>query len=359
MTAYVHIGTVKTGTTTIQQFLSSNDHLFLKKGYFYSKILRKNSIQHWNIISIMRFYFNIKKYSIFAEDFKQFKNEMDKHKHNIYIISTEGITWTFKSKETIVLFKKFMNDIGFVNIKIILYLRDTAKLLTSLASQEIKNGYKYNSYFLYPSDNPNFHTFDYKWLCESYSSVFGRENLIVRLFDQNEFYQGDLLKDFIHVIGLKWDENFAIPLKQNESLDLLGFEIQSRLNKCIFNKEMDNSIKRTVEKYLQDSNSKGLNFKPPKKTYQSYIDYFEESNEWVRKEFFPYKERLFPKEDLSNYKENYELKEMKPEYWDKIAEFIADIVKTKNQAIIDKEQIIQNQKNKIEILEQASGSLDK
>ncbi|EFO9431475.1 hypothetical protein PQO74_001617, partial [Campylobacter lari] len=79
---------------------------------------------------------------------------------------------------------------------------------------------------------------------------------------------------------------------------------------------------------------------------QSYIDYFEESNEWVRKEFFPHKERLFPKKDLSNYKENYELKEMKPEYWDRIAEFIAYIVKTKNQTIADKINIVQN-KDKI------------
>lgn len=78
---------------------------------------------------------------------------------------------------------------------------------------------------------------------------------------------------------------------------------------------------------------------------QSYIDYFEEPNEWVRKEFFPYKEKLFPKKDLASYKENYELKEMKPEYWDKIAEFISDIVKTKNQVIIDKENIIQNINN--------------
>ncbi|HFU2366100.1 TPA: hypothetical protein ACH5II_001311, partial [Campylobacter lari] len=57
------------------------------------------------------------------------------------------------------------------------------------------------------------------------------------------------------------------------------------------------------------------------------------------------KERLFPKKDLSNYKENYELKEMKPEYWDKIAEFIADIIKTKNKTIIEKDDIIQNLSN--------------
>ncbi|MCE7308680.1 hypothetical protein LZX40_08480, partial [Campylobacter coli] len=53
---------------------------------------------------------------------------------------------------------------------------------------------------------------------------------------------------------------------------------------------------------------------------------------------------------LSNYKENYELKEMKPEYWDKIAEFIADIVKTKNQAIQNKDNqiaTINNEKQKL------------
>ncbi|EOE2133049.1 hypothetical protein ACKCGC_001890 [Campylobacter coli] len=80
------------------------------------------------------------------------------------------------------------------------------------------------------------------------------------------------------------------------------------------------------------------------------MDYFEESNEWVRQEFFPHKERLFPKKDLTNYKENYELKEMKPEYWDRIAEFIADIVKTKNQAIQNKDNqiaTINNEKQKL------------
>ncbi|EOD6367830.1 alpha-2,3-sialyltransferase, partial [Campylobacter jejuni] len=97
-----------------------------------------------------------------------------------------------------------------------------------------------------------------------------------------------------------------------------------------------------------------LKFQPPKEIYQSYIDYFEESNEWVRKEFFPHKERLFPKKDMSTYKENYELREMKPEYWDKIAEFIADIIKIKNENILSlnqaleiKNQELSNQANQI------------
>ncbi|EOI2906469.1 alpha-2,3-sialyltransferase, partial [Campylobacter jejuni] len=91
-----------------------------------------------------------------------------------------------------------------------------------------------------------------------------------------------------------------------------------------------------------------------KKYYLEYYNFFKCHNEWVRKEFFPHKERLFPKKDMSTYKENYELREMKPEYWDKIAEFIADIIKIKNENILSlnqtleiKNQELSNQTNQI------------
>ncbi|HFZ5170194.1 TPA: hypothetical protein ACIK0Y_001792, partial [Campylobacter jejuni] len=147
-----------------------------------------------------------------------------------------------------------------------------------------------------------------------------------------------MLKDFVYNIGLQWDDKFQIPIKENETLDLIGFELLCRINRL--NPFMYKSRYFDVVEYFDRNCTNGnqyphLKFQPPKEIIQSYIDYFEKSNEWVRKEFFSHKERLFPKKDLSNYKENYELKEMKPEYWDKIAEFIADIVSSKNQTIQD------------------------
>ncbi|WP_209018910.1 hypothetical protein [Campylobacter coli] len=186
------------------------------------------------------------------------------------------------------------------------------------------------------------------------------------MFDKSEFYQGDLLKDFVHSIGLKWDNEFVIPPKQNESLDLIGVEILRRVNNLLplFVNEDRNYLRGDLNYFIQkyfSSKDLFLKFQPPKEIIQSYIDSFEESNEWVRKEFFPYKERLFPKQDLANYKENYELKEMKPEYWNKISEFIADIVKTKNQLITNKTTQIQNLnqaiKNKDELIQNTNNLL--
>ncbi|OOX96093.1 hypothetical protein BOQ03_05425 [Campylobacter coli] len=197
--------------------------------------------------------------------------------------------------------------------------------------EEYKLGYKKNLFHFH-------HICNHKQTLQWRGEVFGKENLIVRLFDKNEFYQGDLLKDFIHSIGLEWDDEFIILPKQNESLDLLGIDLLRRINKFLplFCNNARNIFRGDLHHFaIKHFTSKDphLKFQSPKEIIQSYIDYFEESNEWARKEFFPYKERLFPKKDLTDYKENYELKEMKPEYWDKIAELIADIVTTKNQTI--------------------------
>ena len=77
---------------------------------------------------------------------------------------------------------------------------------------------------------------------------------------------------------------------------------------------------------------------PKKEIYKAYIEYFEESNEWLRKEFFSHKESLFPKRDLSLYEENYYLKEIKAEHLDKIANFIVDFSKDRKRLLDSKDK---------------------
>ncbi|WP_231133867.1 hypothetical protein [Campylobacter coli] len=335
MIAYVHIGTPKTGTTTIQNFLFENRSKLKQNKFLYPLSIEKDK-QHWKLVTLSCEFQKNKINNYNNIFFDKLKSEIDDKITTIF--SSEGFVWSIEDKKNILGLKNLLISLGFTKIFILLYIRNPVDLMISFSSQDIKNAHQYISYETSPEKHFKRHNFDYKWICESWGEVFGKENLIVRLFDKNEFYQGDLLKDFIHSIGLEWNDEFIIPPKQNESLDLLGIELLKRTNKS-YKHLLPSTISGA---YLCTSKDPHLKFQPPKEVVQSYIDYFEESNEWVRKEFFPHKERLFPKKDLSNYKENYELKEMKPEYWDKIAEFIAYIVKTKNQTIIDKTNIIQN-----------------
>ncbi|EOU2823641.1 hypothetical protein L8W66_06105 [Campylobacter lari] len=369
MTAYVHIGTVKTGTTTIQKFLSNNKNILLEYRFKYSEVfftnckhddLAKLIIQEEHLSLKREVISNIKN-SEYKQQILKLKNEIDNNKDCKFLFSTEGISWLFSDEKFIQILQKLLYEIGFSKIYIVLYLRNTADLLASLSNQEIKNGHKEdNMYSLKVSPDKYFRTHSYnnQWLCQNYSKVFGKENLIIKIFDKNEFYQGDLLKDFIHSIGLKWNKRFVIPLIQNESIDLLGIELMQRINNFGlggFLGENSKSLRNFFMKFFRSKDC-DIKFQPPKAIVQSYLDYFEESNEWVRKEFFPHKERLFPKKDLSNYKENYELKEMKPEYWDRIAEFIADVVKKKNKIIEDNTNVIQKKDEIIKEKEQIINS---
>ncbi|MCW0223520.1 hypothetical protein OJP33_02170 [Campylobacter lari] len=367
MTAYVHIGTPKTGTTSIQDFLYLNREKLEIQNTIYANSIeshtrhnvlvnfcfefRNNS--NWEKISFER----ILKYRSRLKLFYALKEEVVQAKRD-FIFSTEGITWHFYDVKYIKILKKFFKELGFNRIILILYLRSTSDLLISLSTQLIKTNYSSIPCFINPWEYDRQYIFNNKWLCQKYSEIFGKENLIVRLFDKNEFFQRDLLKDFIYSIGLKWDDNFVLPLKQNESLDLIGVELCKALNNQNSNY---NEFMELYNKYFI-SKSSFIKFCPPKKIIQSYLAYFEESNEWVRKEFFPHKERLFSKKDLSNYKENYELKEMKPECWDRIAEFIADVVKKKNKIIEDNTNVIQKKdeiiKEKEQIINSKSSQLN-
>ncbi|EJM3968803.1 coiled-coil domain-containing protein [Campylobacter coli] len=366
MTAYVHIGTEKTGTTSIQEFLYINKSIIQKQNYFFAQSIGIKN--HWDL-AFLGYSLNKKDSYILNNSLWNFQ-AIKQHKKNIFskikdevkfnhkiIFSSELLQSRLTRKREIVKLYTFFKKIGFTNIKVICYIRDANEMLRSLLSEaikweeidsfelkeekeEYKLGYKKNLFHFH-------HICNHKQTLQWWGEVFGKENLIVRLFDKNEFYQGDLLKDFIHSIGLEWDDEFIIPPKQNESLDLLGIDLLRRINKFLplFCNNARNIFRGDLHHFAVKhftSKDSHLKFQPPKEVVQSYIDYFEESNEWVRQEFFPHKERLFPKKDLTDYKENYELKEMKPEYWDKIAEFIADIVSTKNQNIADKTIIIQN-----------------
>ncbi|MFG5086315.1 hypothetical protein O8I31_00615 [Campylobacter lari] len=361
MVVYLHIGTEKTGTTSIQKFLFENKHALNKNNVLYSHKLGANASQ-WNFTFLAYNDIRSDEYCISRKiytysDFKihkkkvflDFKKELKKANCQKLLISSEHLSSRLQSTKEIKRCKKILNILGFKEIKILVYLREQNSEVISAFSTAIKSGSDISDI---QRNSDKYTRGKYDLLLLKWQKFFGKENLIVRLFDKNEFYQGDLLKDFIYSIGLEWDDEFQIPNKENESLDLIGIELLKRINKYlpwkVENKinHLRGNITSFVIKYFQNSKDPHLKFQPSKEIVQSYIDYFEESNEWVRKEFFPHKERLFLKKDLTDYKENYELKEMKPEYWDKIAEFIADIVKTKNQNITDKTNIIQN-KDKI------------
>lgn len=343
MTCYLHIGTEKTGTTTIQKFLDDNSALLLDGGILHPQSIGKFS--HFDFHSL-GFIFPRQDcpytqiYNLHSEQslkahqlkiFQRFQEELNSTKPQKVIISSELIQSRLRTKEEIFKLHAQLKKLGFKQIYIIIYLRNPADLFISMYSQGLKIGEDTEG-IESPMQN-SYATFvcSHQQTLQNWGEVFGKEQLIVRLFDKNEFYNQNLLDDFLHSINISKSPSFSLPTHQNATLDLIGMELCKHINRLmprfengVFNRQR-RKLELLIDEYLNTHSNPDLKFMPPKEIYKSYIDFFQDSNEFVRQNFFPHKEKLFQEIDLNQYQENYRAHIIDEKSFEKIAQLIVKL----------------------------------
>ena len=223
-----HIGTLKTGTTSLQEFLYHNQDNLLKNGWDYPNF-EEVLPSHYVIYPKNAFYL----WSAFLEkDDKLFDDLMNcalNHlKYNNVIMSCENI-WIMKD------FRGILSKIHqyYENIKILVYIRRQDLYLESLYNQIIK-GLRHEE-----MDLTQFIEYDEKFQFAQYldrllaiEEIFGK-NLIVKPFERVSLKgsRKDIISDFLSTIEIdenreKWD----FPNKQNESLNNHTLELKRILN---------------------------------------------------------------------------------------------------------------------------------
>ncbi len=84
---------------------------------------------------------------------------------------------------------------------------------------------------------------------------------------------------------------------------------------------------------FEGTKEKRLKFAVQKDIAKAYVDFFAPSLEWVREKYFPHKKNLFTPVNWDKYEENFTLKNTVKEDWDNVADFIAQIIVSKNKII--------------------------
>lgn len=347
MTLYLHIGTMKTGTSSIQDFLFVNRDILLKQGFLYPISIK--NICHLNDHNPL--VNSLIKDKIDNKQLKRLNKELNQTKADKIIISAENIQWRLNSIEQIQNMKNSFQKLGFSQIYIILYLRNPVDLFISMCSQSLKDNHFNNFSSLLPQQNQKALILcNHKQTIQNYETIFGRENLKIRLFEKDEFYKQNLLKDFIQVLNLTWNENFLIPQKQNETLNLLGMKILHKVNSrniTLHYKSRYIDIVNFFDKHFSNTKEDRLKFLPSQKIYQSYLDYFKNSNEWVRQNYFAHRNTLFKDKNISQYKENYKIKEFNISDLESVINFSLDILNSKNKEINTLMELINKKEMKI------------
>lgn len=203
-----HAGSHKTGTTGLQFFIADNERLLSEKYNIFIPKLEKYCPEIARTLTRNIFPFSEKR--------KQLLAELKKNEGRIFLISDEEIAW-LKQCDT-----DFINDFYKLfpdyKIEVVYYLRRVDDYLRSLYSQCIKDShghlFPYGHYSYFDFCREEFfsnESFESSFLpSEEISylySLFGKENVTIRLYDKNTLLNGDIADDFFSLFNITLDKN--------------------------------------------------------------------------------------------------------------------------------------------------------
>jgi hypothetical protein len=151
---------------------------------------------------------------------------------------------------------------------------------------------------------------DHRDSLRRFGKVFGAESVRPRLFVPDGFVGNSLVMDFLCAacIDLPRDE-LLFPGRENESISAFGLEVLRRLNvrQPMYQENGAlNRIREGVPDLFQLAFKSGEKFRLPAEAVNKYRIAYEASNEWVRQQYFPDREKLFPPA-LRDHKQLFDL----------------------------------------------------
>ena len=242
-TLYIHIGTSKTGTTTIQTYCGINREQLKSKGvlfpimpYHYDRIT-ENRNGHFLYAMIYENGVRNKE-----KEEQVLKQELDyivdcfKDYDNV-LLSEESIWWATATRRKGLW--KYLQEHSQQNnyqVKIIVYLRRQDQFMMSRYNQILKTetgGGTQRFYEYFKDMNGKYKcVMNYRQRLDYMAKFFPKENIVVKRFDRSYFYNGDLNADFLHILGVEIDDTFAeLPKDENLGISVQSGELKRVLNR--------------------------------------------------------------------------------------------------------------------------------
>ena len=310
MKCILHIGTEKTATTTIQEFLHCNRQALFQLGYLYTKsaglrnnwrlpvaaydVTRKDDLTRRHGLDtdekLLRFQ---------TRSINNLRKELDgAGAFSVTVFSSEHIQSRLRTSSEVSRLKALLNQLGYDEIQVLVYLRQPVDIVNSIYSTAVKGGLTEASPHL-PDHKYYKNVCDHRTTLKRFSDVFGEDSVQPRLFGKQEFKDRCLISDFLAAIGLSHAKaSFHFPTIKNERLSGVGIEILRRVNQRVpaFIDERPNPHRRAkFVNYFSEYLKGGAAYSMPEELFRQYEIAFAESNEWVREKYFPEREKLFPK----------------------------------------------------------------
>ena len=289
-TLYIHIGTPKTGTTAIQNFLDDNKKILTK----YDLVYPTFDATYEKVRSVRNGHWLVKKKAnpdLYEECMKQLI--LVTSQSPCTVLTDEGIWNHGGTTERFWKKLKGIFDENDVCIKPIVYLRRQDDYAYSYYSQRVKRlcdlSLDFKGY-LNSEDSKNNHL-NYAECLDTIASVIGKENLIVRPYEHGQFTgaRNDIFSDILLNMGLEWHDEFIITERfNNASMKDSVLEARRLLNSVPEFTEQNPLLKHHLEAIQLELKADG---KLKDRTGYSesdraeFLKTFKEGNEYIAKEY--------------------------------------------------------------------------
>lgn len=317
-TLYLHIGTPKTGTTALQNFLPANEEVLEQHGICYPDFgfryagLGVHRNGHFLVTCNYKDEFGNRVLEKEEADYQEGLRKLEEvgKRFPKIILSDEGI-WKQSITDRENFWERLNKDlkrIGF-DIKIVVYFRCQNLFVQSHWAQKIKEGGKYDFHEYLESPVFTEYPLDYYEYMHMLASIFGKEALIIRVFEKKQFTgeNNTIQEDFLNIFNLKMSDGFVVEQAvYNTSFEgdyLKIKEILNNLPEFKSNKNLLISNMKNIqdEKIFEHNYKKYTFFKPGEE--EEFMERFNSSNSMVAKEFLGREDGRLFYDDIKDYPE--------------------------------------------------------
>ncbi len=242
MKCILHIGTAKTGTTLLQNWLYGNRAGLGLQGVCLSDMLGKTNNRLFPAFFRKELDDWARRERIATPEgkaafFRGFPEALaaeiagaSQH-HTHFAISSEHLHSRVTERDEVEAIRRFLAGV-FSGVKVVCYFRNQFDIAVSLYSTALKisSVADFNAFLC--QARPENHFYNHAAIADLWSGVFGRENCDFRIYDRAAFLGGDIRRDFLAAIdpSLRFDDLDATVASANESLSLLEAAAFRRIN---------------------------------------------------------------------------------------------------------------------------------
>lgn len=280
---YFHIGMLKTGTTSLQEFLYFNRALLEESGIgFYvpkdANWRQKRANGDFLLSQSKKSLFEFSKYA------KMFDNLLiSEELFWIHGIKNPGI-W----KRTYDLIKQLVDDTTIVHP--VIYIRRQDEWILSAWKEWLTHPkpfiYSFDETLQHYKDNQGL---DYYTQLKNIESVFGKENMIVRVYEKKRLKKEDICYDFLSALKLPWNDDFKVLKDSNQSITLdvanaLLF-IYKGIVPYVISDQYNSSLRNAARLYSRMFPEKDKVYMMDLKERKALLSYYERSNRKTSESF--------------------------------------------------------------------------